>query len=80
MNISSLEKDRIHFAVMAVEAGSQELNISPADMYQRLKKVNLFKPLILDCYDVMHTQSLKHVSEDVAEALLNWEAKAKENS
>ena len=30
--------------------------------------------LLLDNYEVMHTQSLKHVGEDVVEALKNWEA------
>lgn len=29
---------------------------------------------LLDNYEVMHTQSLKHVGEDVVEALKNWEA------
>ena len=58
---------------MALEASSRKMNISPMEMYQRLKRVDLFKRLVLDCYDVMHTQSLKHVSEDLVEALSNWE-------
>jgi len=49
------------------------------EMYQRLKRVDLFKRLVLDCYDVMHTQSLKHVSEDLVEALSNWEKQNKFN-
>ena len=60
---------------MAIEAGAKKMGISPMDMYQRMEKVNLVKRLLLDCYDVMHTQSLKHVAEDVVEALLNWEAR-----
>lgn len=69
------ESNKIHFAVMALEASSRKMNISPMEMYQRLKRVDLFKRLVLDCYDVMHTQSLKHVSEDLVEALSNWENK-----
>ena len=42
-------------------------------------RVDLFKRLVLDCYDVMHTQSLKHVSEDLVEALSNWEKQHKFN-
>lgn len=38
------------------------------------RKMNLIKRLLLDNYEVMHTQSLKHVGEDVVEALKNWEA------
>lgn len=71
MNERNIEKDKIHFAVMAVEAGSKKMNIPPTEMYRRLKRVGLFKPLLLDCYDVMHTQSLQHVSEDVVKALQN---------
>lgn len=74
-NIS--ESNKIHFAIMALEASSRKMNISPMEMYQRLKRVGLFKPLVLDCYDVMHTQSLKHVSEDLVEALTNWETRKK---
>ena len=44
--------------------------------YTHLEKVGLVRRLLLDCYDVMHTQSLRHVAEDVVEALRNWEAAA----
>ena len=64
--------DKIHFAVMAIEASAKEMRISPMEMRRRLEKVGL----VLDCYDVMHTQSLRHVAEDVVEALRNWEAAA----
>ena len=67
------ERNKIHFAVMAIESGAKQMGISPGEMYRRLDKVNLLKRLVLDCYDVMHTQSLKHVSEDIVEALHNWE-------
>ena len=65
-----LESEKIHFAVMAIEAGAREMGISPMEM----RRMNLIKRLLLDNYEVMHTQSLKHVGEDVVEALKNWEA------
>ena len=68
--------DKIHFAVMAIEASDKEMSISPMEMRRRLEKVGLVRRLLLDCYDVMHTQSLRHVAEDVVEALRNWEAAA----
>lgn len=71
---STLEADRIHFAVLAIEAGAKKMGISPAEMRKRLEKQNLIKHYILRCYDVFHTMSLTHVGEDVAEALKNWEA------
>ena len=63
-----LESEKIHFAVMAIEAGAREMGISPMEMRRRLEKMNLIKRLLLDNYEVMHTQSLKHVGEDVAES------------
>ena len=69
-----LESEKIHFAVMAIEAGAREMGISPMEMRRRVEKMNLIKRLLLDNYEVMHTQSLKHVGEDVVEALKNWEA------
>lgn len=74
----SSEYDKIHFAVMAVEAAAKLLNVSPSEMQERLVRVNLLQRLILDCYDVMHTQSLKHVAEDVVIALQNWESSLQE--
>lgn len=71
----SNEAEKIHFAVMAIEAGAREINVSPMEMCRRLNSVDLIRRLLLEHYDVMHTQSLKHVGEDVAEALKNWEAR-----
>ena len=64
--------DKIHFAVMAIEASAKKMRISPMEMRRRLEKVGLVRRLLLDCYDVMHTQSLRNV----VEALRNWEAAA----
>lgn len=71
---STPEADRIHFAVLAIEAGAKKMGISPAEMRRRLEKQDLIKHYILRCYGVFHTMSLAHVGEDVAEALQNWEA------
>ena len=68
--------DKIHFAVMAIEASAKKMRISPMEMRRRLEKVGLVRRLLLDCYDVVHTQSLRNVAEDVVEALRNWEAAA----
>ena len=68
------EADRIHFAVLAIEAAAQKMGISPAEMRRRLKKQQLIDRLILRHYNVFHTMSLQHVGEDVVEALQNWEA------
>ena len=45
MEETTNERNKIHFAVMAIEAGSKKMNISPMEMYQRLEKVNLLQRL-----------------------------------
>lgn len=49
------------------------MGISSMEMYNRLKQVDLIDRLLFDCYEPLHSQSLKHVAEDVIEALSNWE-------
>ena len=72
--LNTPEADRIHFAVLAIEAAARKMDITPAQMRARLKKQGLIDRLILGCYGVFHTMSLEHVAEDVVEALRNWEA------
>lgn len=66
--------DRIHFATMALESGAKRLGITPLDMYRRLKRQDLINQRLMRHYDLLHTQSLDYVAEDIAEALQNWEA------
>lgn len=66
--------DRIHFVTMAVESGAKRLGITPQAMYQRLKRQDLIHQRLMRYYDLLHTQSLDYVAEDVAETLQNWEA------
>ena len=64
---------------MAIEAAAEKMGISSMEMYNRLKRVDLIEQLLFDCYEVLHSQSIKHVAEDVIEALSNWEKKNNED-
>ena len=75
----TLQQRKIHFAVMAIEAAAEKMGISSMEMYNRLKRVDLIEQLLFDCYEVLHFQSIKHVAEDVIEALSNWEKKNNED-
>ncbi len=66
--------DRIHFATMALENGAKRLGISPLVMYRRLKKQDLIHQRLIRHYDLLHTQSLDYVTDDIIETLQNWEA------
>lgn len=65
--------DRIHFATMAVESGAKRLGISPLAMYRRLKRQNLIHQRLMRHYDLLHTQSLDYVAEDIVETLQSRE-------
>lgn len=65
---------RIHFAVMAIEAGARKLGISGREMQERLLKQGLIRERLFKRYEELHTQSLDWVADDICETLLNWEA------
>lgn len=65
---------KIHFAVMAIESGARKLGISGKEMHDRLQKQGLIHRRLIKKYDILHTQSLDWVAEDISETLLNWEA------
>lgn len=65
--------DRIHFATMALESGAKRLGITPQTMYRRLKRQDLIHKRLMRHYDLLHTQSLDYVADDIVETLQNWE-------
>lgn len=73
----SMESDdeyrKIHFAVMAIESGAKKLNISGDEMEKRLENLNLIHKRLIGQYEMLHTQSIDYVADDIAETLLNWE-------
>lgn len=65
---------KIHFAVMAIESGAKKLNISGREMEQRLQKQGLIRGRLIGQYELLHTQSLEYVADDIVETLINWES------
>jgi hypothetical protein len=70
-----MEEIRNIFASSCVEAAARKLGCSTGDMYRRMKRVGLIAGFILPGYEVLHTQSREHVTEDVLGALQIWEQK-----
>lgn len=70
---STPEADRIHFAVLAIEAGAKKMGISPAEMWRRLAKQKLIKKRLIKFYDLLHTQSIDWIADDITITLQNWE-------
>lgn len=74
MNIADNETYRkIHFAVMAIESGAEKLNISGQEMEDRLQKQDLIHQRLIGQYEMLHTQSIDYVANDISETLVNWE-------
>lgn len=65
--------EELSFAILAIEAAAKRMDISPAEMYERLKAQNLIDTYLVKYYDVFHTMSLEHIAEDTIAALLKWE-------
>lgn len=66
-------EDRMIFAASCVESAAQAMNISPREAYERMKRVNLMENYILKHYEAIHTESRKHITEDIVGCLLDWE-------
>lgn len=64
---------KIHFAVMAIESGAAKLNISGQEMEERLERQDLIRQRLIGQYEMLHTQSIDYVADDIVETLLNWE-------
>lgn len=64
---------KIHFAVMAIESGAEKLNISGQEMEERLQKQDLIHQRLIGQYEMLHTQSIDYVADDISETLINWE-------
>ena len=58
---------------MALESGAKRMGITPLMMYRRLKKQDLIHQRLFRHYDLLHTQSLDYVADDIVETLKNWE-------
>ena len=70
-----MEELRNIFASSCVEAAARKVGCSTGEMYRRMKRVGLISGFILPGYEVLHTQSREHVTEDVLGALAIWEQK-----
>lgn len=66
---------KIHFAIMAIESGARKMDIPAPQMVDRLNKVGLIHKRLIRHYDMLHTQSLEYVTDDIVETLKNKEAR-----
>ena len=65
--------NKIHFAVMAIEASAKKAGTTGKSMHDRLKAQGLIHKRLFRHYDQLHIQSLEWVVDDTLETLQNWE-------
>ncbi|MBR4676400.1 MAG: DUF3791 domain-containing protein [Bacteroidales bacterium] len=68
------EYDKIHLAIMAIDKAARKMNVPKTELYDRLNKQNLVHDRLIGMYDVLHTQSLDFVADDIIETLNNYES------
>lgn len=66
------------FASSCVETAARHFGVSAREMYGRMKKVDLINDYILKHYDVIHTESRKHITEEIVTCLLRRESRLRE--
>lgn len=66
---------KIHFAVMAIESGAKKMQIPAPQLVDRLNRFDLIHNRLIRHYDMLHTQSLEYVSDDIVETLNNRESR-----
>ena len=68
---------KMEFAVLAVEATAERMGITPRELRERMQRVALLDTFFEgDEVNILHTQSLQYVAEDIEAALRSWEAAA----
>lgn len=70
------EENRTIFAASCIESVAAALQQPAADVYQRMKRVNLIDEYILPCYEVLHSESRENVTKDIIKTLELWEQTA----
>ena len=67
------QSDKVLFAVIAIENAAKKLNVPTEELVARLERQNLIEERLFRYYDMLHTQSVDYVADDLIETLLNYE-------
>ena len=68
-----LDELKLAFAASCVEGLARKMGKPYGEVYERMHKVEAIENYILKNYDMLHTESLEYVFEDVEEYIVNKE-------
>ncbi len=63
------------FIASCIESAAKVSGVTPDVMYLRMARIGLIKDYIIPCYNVLHTESRQHVTEDILKTISIWEKK-----
>lgn len=61
------------FASSCIEWAAESLDCDYLEVFSRMDKVGLIDDYIIKCYDVLHLESRKNITDDIIQTLLLWE-------
>lgn len=70
---SKEEEYKMIFVASCIEAAASRLNCSSAEVYRRMKAVDLIDGYILKHYETIHSESRENITNDILECLEFWE-------
>lgn len=68
------EGDQMRFMVFVIEAAAKKMSITPSELVERLERQDLIEGRLIKFYDMLHTQSVDYVADDIIETLNNYES------
>lgn len=69
--------DVMQFVVFAIESAAQKTGIDSTELYNRLQRLNLVQSVLVEGYDMLHTQGRPFIADYVIDTLNNWERQEK---
>lgn len=63
------------FIASCVEAAAKATGMTPEAMYLRMDRIGLISDYIIPCYEQLHSESRKNITEDILKTISIWEEK-----
>ena len=61
------------FTASCIESTARRLKVSYKEVYAKLKTLGIIDGYIIPCYDILHTESREHVTDNIIECMEKWE-------
>lgn len=63
------------FIASCIETAAKATGMAPQDMYLRMERIGLISDYIIPCYEQLHSESRKNITEDILKTISIWEEK-----